>query len=486
MKFNEEELDAASSYLAEVLAENPKDSAALMLSGRIALKEEDYTKAVNDFRSVLKDQPDSVEVHTLLAVTYQASGEVELAEESLRQAVDVKPDDVGARLRLAAFVAGNGDLDKAMEQIDAALDSDPESVLALRAKAELLAKQGGNEEELEEVLTALEAASPETGIGAFGKGRLFKSQKKYDAALVAYEDALEREPDSILLLSEMVDTEILMGKPDRAVTRINKVLEARPDHQTAHFLLGSAYMAKKDFARAEAEFEKQLAISPDNRIVYQRMAVARRAQGSLDGAIEAVQQGLEVLPGDAALLQTLSNLYIQQGEMEKAASAYQDALKASPDNRSLLLGLAGVRERQGQFEDAITIYEKLIQTNPENAIVVNNLAALLADHRTDEASLNKAMELARKLSASNQPALLDTLGWVHYRLGEYDQAASVLSGVVEQAPDVPVFRYHLGMTYYKQGDNRAAKEILSKAVAEDVKYDGVEEARRVYKEIGGG
>jgi Tfp pilus assembly protein PilF len=41
------------------------------------------------------------------------------------------------------------------------------------------------------------------------------------------------------------------------------------------------------------------------------------------------------------------------------------------------------------------------------------------------------------------------------------------------------------MTYYKQGDNRAAKEILSKAVAADMKYDGVEEARHVYKEIGG-
>ena len=102
-----------------------------------------------------------------------------------------------------------------------------------------------------------------------------------------------------------------------------------------------------------------------------------------------------------------------------------------------------------------------------------------------KASLGKARELATKLAATNQPALLDTLGWVHYRLGEYDQAAEVLSGVVEKAPDVPVFRYHLGMTYYKQGDNRAAKKILSEAVADDMKYEGVEEARRVYKEIGG-
>jgi Tfp pilus assembly protein PilF len=60
-----------------------------------------------------------------------------------------------------------------------------------------------------------------------------------------------------------------------------------------------------------------------------------------------------------------------------------------------------------------------------------------------------------------------------------------LSGVVEKAPNVPIFRYHLGMAYYKQGDNRAAKEILSKVIAEEYTYDGVDEARRVYKEIGG-
>jgi len=134
---------------------------------------------------------------------------------------------------------------------------------------------------------------------------------------------------------------------------------------------------------------------------------------------------------------------------------------------------------------AIKIYEQLNETAPDNLMVVNNLAALLSDHRKDEKSLARAKELALKLADSKQPALLDTLGWVYYKLGEYDQAAAVLSGVVEQAPKVPVFRYHLGMTYYRQGDIRAAKEILSGAVAEEYRYDGVDEARSVYAELKG-
>ena len=216
-----------------------------------------------------------------------------------------------------------------------------------------------------------------------------------------------------------------------------------------------------------------------------QLAGARARQDNQKGAEAALLQGLDVLPGDTRLTVALATFYSQQGELDKAAAVYTKALDASPDEPRYVLSLAGIRERQQQYEEAITLYEGFLANNPDNVIATNNLAALLADHRSDEASLNKAKELASKLAASNQPALLDTLGWVYYRVGEYDKAAEILSGVVEQAPDVPVFRYHLGMTYYKQGDNRAAKEILSKAVAADMNYDGVEEARRVYKEIGG-
>jgi Flp pilus assembly protein TadD len=55
--------------------------------------------------------------------------------------------------------------------------------------------------------------------------------------------------------------------------------------------------------------------------------------------------------------------------------------------------------------------------------------------------------------------------------------------VVEQAPDVAVFNYHLGMVYYRQGDKRAAKELLARAVGEKADYHGIDEARRVLAEI---
>jgi tetratricopeptide (TPR) repeat protein len=157
----------------------------------------------------------------------------------------------------------------------------------------------------------------------------------------------------------------------------------------------------------------------------------------------------------------------------------------APDNAAFALGYASILQEQDRFEEAIFTYERFLEKSPDNILVINNLAALLAEHRTDKESLQKARDLATRLSEIKQPAIMDTLGWVHYKLGDYDYAVAVLAEVVELRPDVPLFNYHLGMAYYKRGDKDKAGEYLSRAINDEYTYDGVEEARRVYKEVGG-
>jgi len=91
--------------------------------------------------------------------------------------------------------------------------------------------------------------------------------------------------------------------------------------------------------------------------------------------------------------------------------------------------------------------------------------------------------LSAALEKTNQPAFLDTAGWVYYRSGDYNKAAEILKNVVEKAPKVPVFQYHLGMVYYKQGNKDAAREHLSKATEGEYNYQGVEEARATLKSM---
>jgi Flp pilus assembly protein TadD len=88
-----------------------------------------------------------------------------------------------------------------------------------------------------------------------------------------------------------------------------------------------------------------------------------------------------------------------------------------------------------------------------------------------------------RLEETDQPAFLDTAGWVHYRKGDYTKAVEILQRVVEQSPEVPIFQYHLGMSYLKLGDKASASEHLTRATDGEFSYQGIEEARAALKDL---
>jgi tetratricopeptide (TPR) repeat protein len=502
--------------LKQVLDENPRDNDALLLKGRIAAYRKDYVDAVNDFRSVLKDQPNNAEVLQFLALAHLGNNDRELALDVLRRGVESNPDSSPLRLSLAQLLAQNGDTDAALAQLDAILkvdgsnqqaldnkfgllarkgdtagmeavaklmqksapDSDagfiqearlrfsqkdyeaatgildrvlakhPLSVPALTAKSDVLAAQQKYPEAVA-VVEQLQKAAPDSAQGFFRMGRLLAEQSDVPGAIEQYEIALQKAPTSAEVLTALVGLEVRQGKTDDALQRLQAILKENPDHPSANDLLGVVYLGNKDYAKAEAAFQRQVELNPAGSTVYSQLAQARVGAGNLDGAAQAFEAGLTQMPGDTRLL----------------------------------VGLAGVRERQQAYDEAIALYEKVLETQPDNAISTNNLAALLADHRSDAASLSRAAELSGKLEKSSQPAFQDTAAWVYYRKGEYDKAAGILQNVVKKAPNVRVFQYHLGMVYYRQGDKAAAREYLTRATTGDHDYPGVEEARVTLKSL---
>ena len=89
-----------------------------------------------------------------------------------------------------------------------------------------------------------------------------------------------------------------------------------------------------------------------------------------------------------------------------------------------------------------------------------------------------------KIESSNDPLLLDTVGWAYYRAGEFAQAVSMLERVVAKDDRVPVYHYHLGMAYLAMGNQVGARQQLEQAVAGDAQYVGIDEARAALAKLG--
>ena len=123
-----------------------------------------------------------------------------------------------------------------------------------------------------------------------------------------------------------------------------------------------------------------------------------------------------------------SNFYLSQQKIDAAQDAVRAGLKEQPDSGVLQLMLATTEELKGDFDGAIAEYEAMLAKDPGSLIAANNLASLLADHRSDKASLDRARSLAMVLQKSPVPQFKDTLGWIDYQSGENSRRYSASRG----------------------------------------------------------
>ncbi len=504
--------------LEEVLKENPQDFNALLLRGRIDVSKSNWLDAINDYRLVMKQQPDSVELLKLLAVAYTGNKDLDLAKDTLVRVIKLAPEDIESRLQLANLLAEQEDgVRMALEQLETVLEQSPGHLKALALKFDLLALVG-DVKGMMNIAMSMQKFVPESEDGFIREARLLVAQKKYDEAVLIVNRVLAKNPDSIdglliktdiltaqraygealntnrqlrelrpesaisylrearLLrarqdnegairaykialdkaqdltdaLTELVDLEVSSGKTAEAKTRLTELLKKSPDHPVANNLLGIVLYREKDYRSAEQVFLKQLLLEGKNEALYSQLAGVRVARNDMQGAV----------------------------------SAYEAGLKVFPASLRLTVELSGIHELQGNFDTAIDLYERVLAREPDHVVSMNNLAALLSDHRTnDRKSLEKAASYAEVLSKTEHPVFRNTAGWVYYRLGEYDMALKLLLNAAEAMPSVAVFQYHLGMLRYSMGNLTAAKEHLEKALTDEPKFAGVEEARRVLSKL---
>src|SRR6185437_14628417 len=146
-----------------------------------------------------------------------------------------------------------------------------------------------------------------------------------------------------------------------------------------------------------------------------------------------------------------------------ALAAVRNGLKQQPQNFALELLQAGLMEFKGDFEAAITQYDTMLKEQPGSLIVINNLASLLADHRTDKASFDRANSMAAALESSQIPQFMGTSGWISYRREDYRAALPLLESAAKSLPNIALVQYHLGMVYLSTGQDDKAQDQFKKA-----------------------
>ena len=442
----------AEQLIDEVLAVDATHTDALMLRAGMRLDRKETDAAISDLRIILKANPDFAPALVLLANGYLQQGNPALADTTFRKSLELNPGDLEAVIPVVAKLIREGrDLDRAEEIVKKALQVRlPNSRgLEMLVRVRIARKDwAGAQTAVAELAKQPEASASAQLLG----GEIFARQGKYEEAIRKYEQALLEKPGLPGGLAALAQAYNATGKRAKLITYLKAFIEKNPKSIEAYNLLGNAYGAEKKWADADKVLRDALAIDPKSAYTYEVLANVYQAQNKSAETVEIYRQGLAELPGSIPLTIGLAQHYLEKKEVEPA----------------------------------ITLLNEAVGKNPDNDWLANNLASLLADYRTDKQSLEQAVKLSERFKESTNPNALDTYAWASLQLGETTSALPLLRKVVADAPDVPSFRYHLGVAYYQSADKASAKKELAKALElakKQGEFIGIERARELLKQL---
>ena len=249
----------------------------------------------------------------------------------------------------------------------------------------------------------------------------------------------------------------VLGRDDAAEVveiYLQIALHLAPRRDAARMMLGELYESRRRWADAIDTYRRVPANSPLAEQARLRQAWAVHSDGRTEEAITQLRAATDERPQAIDALVMLGDMLRGKERYGEAADAYGRAIGRvpQPNNRHWTLfytrGIAF--ERSKQWPRAEADFQRALQLSPDQPLVLNYLGYSWVDRgeRLDEARrmIERAVELR-----PNDGFIVDSLGWVLYRLGRFEEAAVRLERAVELQPDDPVINDHLGDAYWRVG-----------------------------------
>jgi cellulose synthase operon protein C len=445
----------ALDQLATILRADSKNQSALTLRAGIKLQNGKFDESIADARAILSDSPTSTAALAILAKAYTATSEEELAIGALRKLARVMPNSVDVHKQLAGLLVMRAP-DEALKALDAAIVLSPGDAELKAQKAQILiyTKRWDQGEVIGQDLAANDATA---GLGHQILGEAALARQDFPAAITELQTAIDHGRSFSIVGPKLMEAYRRSGEP---------VTAARTGTGAP--------------SQAEQLLLDRLAKDPKDADALALLSEQREDKGDLDSAKDLLRQAIEAKPGERNPYLNLARIQKNEGKLKEAADTLQLASARFPDDSLVQESLAIGYELMQDYDAAKLAYENVLAKWPNDIVAANNLAMLIADiWPTDKVLLDRARVLVEEFRNSNNPTLIDTLGWVQVRLGNIDDAAIILKKAVTLQPDNQQAQYHYAMAMSLKGLNDLARGAMVKALSGDPDFRGIEAAKQL-------
>ena len=264
--------------------------------------------------------------------------------------------------------------------------------------------------------------------------------------------------------ADLFQGKIFLGQSNKAQAQLAfmRVIQNIPSLVEAYEGFYQA-LEPQGYKAAIASLNDVLVLHPDAVPAVVLVARLSRHLNDWPAVLAIYNQGLKNNPEWLQGYKLLADEYRQNGNIKGALQTYASGLQKNPNNGFLLMAEAEAFEVAGDLTEAVNRYETLLTLNPNSVAVRNNLAILWVNYESLRTPLNirRAQDLVKDFARQNNPALLDTYGWVLYWAGDVKAAEHALKMALEGATHEPEIAYHLAVVYKSNNKNALAAELLN-------------------------
>jgi tetratricopeptide (TPR) repeat protein len=500
---------AASIYVEEALALDPTNPILIERLFQLQLSSGKFSEAVALANKIIVFNSQHRMARLVLGLEDMKAGRFDKARESFVEASYTPIGELTSAMLVAWTYAGEGSLNAAVREIDKLKTNDSFSNFRVFHEA-LLADFLKSDVRASGAYSKANAQAGQSLRIALATGNYLSRKTKKDEALKVYQAFLSNSGANVLVQAALTEAQtttvpqpLIKSAMDGAAEALFSIASAMNDEESLDIallyarladaagfdksvintLLGDVVLAA---GNAEEAISTYRAVPPTSPLFANAEIQIALAQQQSENS-SAAQAGLRTLlvrePGNYEAWMTLANILRNNESYKDADAAYATAEKLLPKlerHHWQLFYFRGIcNERLKNWPIAEAQFRKSLELSPEEASVLNYLGYSLIDMKL---KLEEAFGMVRKAVElrPNDGYIVDSLGWAHYQIAEFDKAVEQLERAVELKASDPIIAEHLGDAYWRSGRQLEAKFQWQHAKDND---PDAEDLKRIEKKL---
>ncbi|GAA6135631.1 tetratricopeptide repeat protein [Oceaniserpentilla sp. 4NH20-0058] len=391
-------------------------------------------------------------------------GARELWLETLTPLASQFSENQALLFNIASLHQQQGNNDQAIKICERLMEYHPSFYPAWSLNARILANDDQHKEALNIVNKALEQFQSDKSFTLL-KARLLIKLKNILQAEAVFNQLSVLDPNDPHILLPLALTQLDLEKYQEAKLTFQKLLNLQQFQNEAHFYLGRI---EEHLSNSNAALEHYLAMTSGREYLSAQGAIVNiyLKNEQIDTAINHIQQQRNIDHENESTYFLMEIDVLNRTNQPLAAMEVSNkGISLYPNNKKMRYARAMVAEKLGQLSVLEADLQHIIEIDPNNSIALNALGYTLADRNI---RLQEALSFIQQAQAINpkDPAIMDSLGWVYFRLGQFDQSITLLVQAFEIFPDAEVAA-HLGEVLWSTGKHQQAKDIWKKALEKE-------------------